>query len=170
MDREDIQIKIQAIRNDLDQLRNRHIHELEKMPGVPKCETLANRIEERFEYVIDSYEEMIEVQAEAADKEQFNLLNGLLAGFIKEIADLTKKQPDGLVNAFKVGKINDVLKPLKKIMADEPSAVFLDLVAEVEEGKEKSRNSNSDVAFILSQYSEACKKYSAKYYSNIWHK
>ena len=34
MDRTDISIKITSIENDLELLKNGHIHELEKVPGV----------------------------------------------------------------------------------------------------------------------------------------
>ena len=44
MDRTDISIKITSIENDLELLKNCHIHELEKVPGTPKCSTLANRM------------------------------------------------------------------------------------------------------------------------------
>ena len=64
-------------------------------------------------------------------------------------------------------RINRVLKPLKEIMAGEPSAKFLDLVSEVEGKAEKSRNSYSDVAVILSQYTQACEKYRVKYFTRV---
>ena len=166
MMKEKISNMTQAIKSDLELLRNKHVYELERIPGMPKCSTLANRIEEKIEYVLSAYEELFKEQAESADKEQFNLLYSLLEGLVKEVADLSKKQPDGLVNAFKVRKINSVLIPIMDIMKSEMSASFLDLVSEVDEGKEKSRNSYSDVAVILSQYTEACKKYRVKYYSD----
>ena len=53
-------------------------------------------------------------------------------------------------------------------MSEEPSVTFLDLVSEVEAGTEKSRNSYSDVAMILSQYREACGEYRAKHYEEDW--
>ena len=53
-------------------------------------------------------------------------------------------------------------------MEDEPSAMFLDLVAEIEENADKSRNSYSDVAVILSQFREACGEYRAKHYDTRW--
>ena len=116
---------------------------------------------------MSAYEELIEHQEKSADQEKFRLLSGLLSGLAKEIAELSKKQPDGLVNTFKVGQINRVLKPLKEIMLDEPSAPFLDLVTEIEGNAEKSRNSYSDVAVILSQYTQACEKYRVKHYTNL---
>jgi DNA-binding transcriptional MocR family regulator len=168
MDKEHIYLKIQEIETDLDLLRNKHVHELEKIPGNPKCSTLANRIQDKLDYIVSAYDELTEHQEKAADREQFDLLSGMLTRLASEIADLSKKQPDGLVNAFKVGQINRVLKPLKEIMADEPSAAFLDLVAEVEDRAEKSRNSYSDVAVILSQFREACGEYRSKHYDTGW--
>lgn len=168
MDKEHIYLKIQEIETDLDLLRNKHVHELEKVPGTPKCSTLADRIQDKLDYILSAYDELVNHQEKAADREQFDLLSGMLTRLASEIADLSKKQPDGLVNAFKVGQINRVLKPLKEIMADEPSAAFLDLVAEVEERAEKSRNSYSDVAVILSQFREACGEYRSKHYDTGW--
>jgi hypothetical protein len=168
MDKEHIYLKIQEIETDLDLLRNKHVHELEKVPGTPKCSTLADRIQDRLDYIVSAYDELIDHQEKAADREQFDLLSGMLTRLASEIADLSKKQPDGLVNAFKVGQINRVLKPLKEIMADEPSAAFLDLVAEIEDRAEKSRNSYSDVAVILSQFREACGEYRSKHYDTGW--
>jgi DNA-binding transcriptional MocR family regulator len=168
MDKEHIYLRIQEIETDLDLLRNKHVHELEKVPGIPKCSTLADRIQNKLDYIVSAYDELIDHQEKAADREQFDLLSGMLTRLASEIADLSKKQPDGLVNAFKVGQINRVLKPLKEIMKDEPSAAFLDLVAEVEERAEKSRNSYSDVAVILSQFREACGEYRSKHYDTGW--
>ena len=148
MDKEHIYLKIQDIESDLELLRNKHVHELEKAPGTPKCTTLADRIQDKLDYIVSAYDEVIGNQEKTADREQFDLLSGMLTRLASEIADLSKKQPDGLVNAFKVGQINRVLKPLKEIMADEPSSAFLDLVAEVEDRAEKTRNSYSDVAVI----------------------
>ena len=164
MDKEHIYLKIQDIESDLVLLRNKHVHELEKVPGTPKCSTLADRIQDKLDYIVSAYDELIGNQEKTADREQFDLLSGMLTRLASEIADLSKKQPDGLVNAFKVGQINRVLKPLKEIMADEPSAAFLDLVEEVEDRAEKSRNSYSDVAVILSQFREACGEYRSKHY------
>lgn len=165
---EQINFKLQDIDNDLDLLRTKHVYELEKVPGVPKCSTIANRIQENVEFIIESYEKKLAEKGEAADREQFDLLAGMLTRLASEIETLSKKQPDALVNRFKVGQINRVLVPLKEIMANEPSSEFLDLVAEVEENSAKSRNSYSDVAVILSQFREACGEYRSKHYNMSW--
>ena len=117
---------------------------------------------------MENYESLLEQEEKTADREQFDLLSGMLIRLASEIGDLSKKQPDGLVNSFKVGQINRVLRPLKEIMRDEPSAEFLDLVVEVEEKAEKSRNSYSDVAVILSQFREACGEYRSKHFDTTW--
>ena len=166
MNTESIHKIAQEIRKDIGLLRDKHLYELERIPGNAKCSTLADRMEEKIDYIIDSYEEMLKIRETATNQEQFNLLSGLLDGLAKEIGDLSKKQPDGLVISFKVGQINRVLQPIKKIMEGEPSAAFLDIVAGVEDRADKSRNSYSDVAVILSQYKEACVKYREKYYSD----
>lgn len=171
MDKENIDMKVQAIENDLNLLRNKHIHELEKNPGTPKCSTLADRVQGNLNDIISAYEELISKQTVSADREQFDLFSGMLTRLASEIADLSKKQPDGLVNAFKVGQINKVLQPLKEIMKDEPSAEFLNLVIEPdpEARTDKSRNTYSDTAFILSQFREACGEYRSKHYDASWH-
>lgn len=158
----------QLIKNDLDSLRNKRIYEIEKSIGFPKCSTLADRIQKDLDLIIDFYEEQLGVQKQMADREQFDLLSGMLIRLDSEIADLSKKQPDGLVNTFKVNQINRVLKTLKEIMSEEPSALFLDLVAEVEDGADRSRNSYSDVAVILCQFREACGEYRSKHYDKRW--
>lgn len=158
----------QTIESDIDLLRNGRIHEIKKAVGFPKCSTLADRIQENLDLIIDFYEEQLGVQKQMADREQFDLLSGMLIRLDSEIADLSKKQPDGLVNTFKVNQINRVLKPLKEMMSEEPSALFLDLVAEVEDGADRSRNSYSDVAVILCQFREACGEYRSKHYDKRW--
>ena len=170
MDRTDISIKITSIENDLELLKNGHIHELEKVPGTPKCSTLANRMKHDLESIVSGYDSLLEKQADSADREQFDLLTGLLKRLSDEVATLSKKQPDALINAFKVGQINRVLIPLKEIMREEPSIEFLDILAEPDtEGKsDKSRNTYSDTALILSQFLAASAQHRANHYGTNW--
>ena len=170
MNKVDIAIKIDSIENDLELLKNGHIHELEKIPGVPKCSTLANRMKNDLHVIISEYETLLEEQTVNVDREQFDLLTGLLKRLSEEVATLSKKQPDALINSFKIGQINRVLNPLKEIMQEEPSAKFLDILAEPDsEGKsDKSRNTYSDTALILSQFLAACVQYREKHYGKDW--
>lgn len=56
MDKEHIYLKIQEIETDLDLLRNKHVHELEKVPGTPKCSTLADRMQDKLDYIVSAYD------------------------------------------------------------------------------------------------------------------
>ncbi len=110
------------------------------------------------------YEEIIKEEEEAADQERFDTLRGMLAKITKEFEVLAKKQPDKLLNPFKIKQVNRILAPLRELMKDEMAGPFLELVEEAETGKAESRNSYSDVSVILCQYEEACCEYRFKYY------
>ena len=134
----------QDILEDLELLRDKQVYELCKKRGVPKLDTLANRIQNNLEELIDFYQQQLEKE-EAADEENFRMLAGLLDGLVKEIEALMKKQPDAIINSFKVKNINRVLKPLKELMINEPEIGFLDLLeeADLESKTDKTRNTYS---------------------------
>ena len=151
---------IDDIYSDIELLRSGQIHELVKGPGKPKCSTLADRIEEKLDRVINSFESEINENV-ITDRDRFKMLYNLLKAVMKEISELSKKQPDALMNAFKVAQVNRILIPLKEAMQEEQTSEFLELVAEptVDTKAEKSRHTYSDVAVILSQYHEACSEF-----------
>ena len=107
------------------------------------------------------------------DREYFDMLRDLFNETYAEINEMKKKKPDGVVNAFKVERINRVLKPLYDLMKDEPYISYLELVPEPTE--EKSGRSTveagltySDVILILSQYKGGLGQFFQKYfYSSI---
>lgn len=162
----------QAILEDLELLRDKQVYELCKKRGVPKLDTLANRIQNNLEALIDFYQQQLEKEEETADEENFRMLAGLLDGLVKEIETLMKKQPDALINSFKVKNINRVLKPLKELMINEPEIGVLDILeeADLESKTDKTRNTYSDVAIILSHYKVACDRYILRNYpkTGIW--
>ena len=162
---------INNLYSDIDLLRDGQIRELVKSPGKPKCSTLANRMEKALDEILTEYEEEINGK-EVTEQDQFEMLNDLLNAISKEISDLSKKQPDALLNSFKVGQINRVLVPLKDIMKNEPTIRFLDLVSEpnADERTEKSKHTYSDAAIILSQFKEACVTFRHRNYreKNNW--
>ncbi len=151
---------IDDLYSDIELLRCGQIHELIKSPGKPKCATLADRIEEKVDKIIDGYEEEVH-EKKYTDRDRFKMLYDLLRAISKEISELSKKQPDAVMNAFKVAQVNRILVPLKEAMEEEPTNEFLDLVANPTEDtkNEKSRHTYSDVAVILSQFQEACSEY-----------
>ena len=103
------------------------------------------------------------------DKEQFKMFRDLFNEMYAEINEMKKKKPDGIVNAFKVERINRVLKPLYDLMKEEPYISYLEFVPELRE--EKSGRSTieagltySDVMLILSQYRSGLGQFFQKYF------
>ncbi len=47
---------INGLENDIDLLKNRHIYEIEKCPGIPSCYTMAQRMQERLDMLVKLYE------------------------------------------------------------------------------------------------------------------
>lgn len=89
---------------------------------------------------------------------QFLMLKELVTGLYEEMKDLTKKSSKETLNEFKIRSLNRVLKPLKELLKDQPTAMFLDLL------EDDSLPTNSDVVIVLSQYLSAMKKYEERYY------
>ena len=88
-----------------------------------------------------------------AEVNQFLMLKELVTGLYEEMKDLTKKSSKETLNEFKIRSLNRVLKPLKELLKDQPTAMFLDLL------EDDSLPTNSDVVIVLSQYLSAMKKY-----------
>lgn len=159
---------VERIYDNLELLEKGHVYELQKTPGIPKCATLANRIREDVDVIVEALDEKEDM--EATDEEQFNLLAKLLGGLYAEFSSLAKKQPDALTNAFKTSQVNRVLSPLKQIMASEDSTQYLDLLQEADDGQAngKGRSSYSDAVIIMSQYKTACDEFRLKYFNKGW--
>lgn len=105
------------------------------------------------------------------DREQFDMLRDLFNEMYAEINEMKKKKPDGVVNAFKVERVNRVLQPLYDMMKDEPYISYLEIVPEPTE--EKAGRSTveagltySDVMLILSQYKGALSQFWSKHFYN----
>lgn len=93
-----------------------------------------------------------------AEVNQFLMLRELVTGLYEEMKDLTKKSSKETLNKFKIKSLNRVLKPLRELLKDQPTAMFLDLL------EDDSLPTNSDVVIVLSQYLSAMKKYEERYY------
>ena len=59
---------------------------------------------------------------------QFELAEPMLTFLYREMKELSKKSPDGTLNALKVKMINRVLGNLKTALEHEPSTAYLDLL------------------------------------------
>ncbi len=88
----------------------------------------------------------------------YDLLHPLLDVTYKEIKELSKKNPDSPLNAFKVKSINRVLEPIKELLQFEDTAPFLDIL------DSDFIPTNSDVVMILSQYMQSMQLYKDQYY------
>lgn len=156
--------EISTIFDDLTLLEEGKIREVINKPGVAKCATIAKRIRENIEQLIEDLEIEEEHEKREVDKDQFNLLSGLLDALYDEFSTLSKKQPDAFVNVFKTTQVNRVLIPLKDLLAEEPSTAFLDLLCEPDDEVKTPRahSTYSDSVIIMSQYREACNKYRFK--------
>lgn len=92
-----------------------------------------------------------------AEVNQFLMLRELVTGLYDEMKDFAKKSANETLNEFKIKSLNRVLIPLKEVMKDQPTALFLDVL------DESSLPTNSDVVIILSQYLSAMQKYEDRY-------
>ena len=93
-----------------------------------------------------------------AEVNQFLMLRELVTGLYDEMKDFAKKSANETLNEFKIKSLNRVLTPLKVLMKDQPTALFLDVL------DESSLPTNSDVVIILSQYLTAMQNYEDRYY------
>lgn len=93
-----------------------------------------------------------------AEVNQFLILKDLVEGLYDEMKDFAKKSANETLNAFKIKSLNRVLTPVKDILKNQPTAIFLDIL------EESSLPTNSDVVIILSQYLSAMKKFEERYF------
>jgi hypothetical protein len=88
---------------------------------------------------------------------RFEMLRPMIASAHKEIGELSKKKQDGIVNDLKVRHINRLLAPVKEILADDPSADYLELL------DEETLPQNSDAVFVLGQFLAAMDQYKGRH-------
>ena len=135
-----------------------------RIPALPEM-MLPN--ENYRKYFSEGEEKMSDTQKEAAtqyaaDKKQFMILRDLFDQLYYEFQLQSRRKPDEPLNPYKAMKINSILEPLRKMMAGEDYAAYLDLVDTAqEEGGEKSISGKtySDVALMLTQYKGAMKRF-----------
>lgn len=87
----------------------------------------------------------------------YYMISELLKTSYLEIKELSKKKPNDLLNEFKVKKINKILKVIKKLLENEPTAMFLDLL------DDDNLPSNSDVTLVLGEYNASLNNFRKKY-------
>lgn len=88
--------------------------------------------------------------------DEIDMLEGFTKSFYVEIKELSKKKPNDALNEFKVKKINKVLERVKKVISEDPSSVYLDIL-DIDE-----LPTNSDSAIVLNQFNSAIKNFREK--------
>lgn len=88
-----------------------------------------------------------------AQVKTFEMLLPMVEAAHKEIGDLSKKKPDGILNELKVRNINRLLLPVKELLDDEPSVEFLEVL------DEESLPQNSDAVFLIGQFLAAMRQF-----------
>lgn len=92
-----------------------------------------------------------------AEVMKFIMLYDFLESAYVEMKDFSKKNPDSALNDRKVKSLNRILKDIKEILANEPTASYMDIL------DEEMLPSNSDVVLTMSQYRSAMENYRKKY-------
>lgn len=83
----------------------------------------------------------------------YDQLVPMLEAAHREMTELSKKKQDGVVNALKIKMLNRLLGKLSKVIEDDPSHAFVDML------DEETLPQNSDAVLILSQWQAALKQY-----------
>ena len=92
-----------------------------------------------------------------ADVMNFIMMYDFLESAYVEMKEFSKKNPDGALNDNKVKRLNRILKDIKDILVDEPTASYLDIL------DDEMLPSNSDVVLTMSQYRSAMENFRKKY-------
>lgn len=104
---------------------------------------------------------MKRVTSGLTSKEKANnheLLSPMLDSVYNEIKELSKKKQDDTLNKLKVRMINRILEQVKELLAEEPTAQFLDLL------DDETLPTNSDAVLMLAQFQAAMMQFKTKYY------
>lgn len=88
----------------------------------------------------------------------YDRLVPMLEAAHREMAELSKKKQDGVVNALKIKTLNRLLGELSKVIEKDPSHAFVDVL------DEETLPQNSDVVLILSQWRAALKQYKDRHH------
>jgi hypothetical protein len=78
----------------------------------------------------------------------------------REMTELSKKKQDGIVNTLKIKMLNRLLGELSKIIENDPSHAFVDML------DEETLPQNSDAVLILSQWQAGLKQYKDRHYGH----
>ena len=92
------------------------------------------------------------------ERDQAYMIRDFFEQLYYEFQFQSRRQPNTMLNGYKVRKMNEILAPLKEMMKDEPAAAWLEWIPEpveeeVEGGGTVMRGMTySDVMMVLTQY------------------
>ena len=87
-------------------------------------------------------------------KERFSMLQSILDGIRHSVEAQARKRPDAIINAYKAGKINQILDEIREYMRNTEYISLLERIQEPEETEDgqKTGMSYSDVEILLNSY------------------
>lgn len=88
----------------------------------------------------------------------YDRLVPMLEAAHREMTELSKKKQDGIVNKLKINMLNRLLSELRKIIENDPSHAFVDML------DEETLPQNSDAVLILSQWQAALKQFKDRHH------
>jgi hypothetical protein len=89
----------------------------------------------------------------------YDRLVPMLVAAHREMTELSKKKQDGIVNTLKIKMLNRLLSELSKVIENDPSYSFVDML------DEETLPQNSDAVLVLSQWQAALNQYKNRHYS-----
>ena len=90
--------------------------------------------------------------------EKYEILSPLLHAVLREMKELSKKKPDGVLNKLKVEMVNKILSQIKDLLSEEPTLEFIELL------DDETLPTNSDAVFILAQFRAAMDHFQETYF------
>lgn len=93
-----------------------------------------------------------------AQAAQFDMVQPLIAAAHRDMAELSKKKQDGIVNELKIRHINRLFEAAKDSLAGDPSTRFL------EQLDDEVLPQNSDAVLVLSQWLAAMKQFKDRHH------
>jgi hypothetical protein len=88
----------------------------------------------------------------------YDRLVPMLEAAHREMTELSKKKQDGVVNTLKIKMLNRLLSELSKVIENDPSYAFVDML------DEETLPQNSDAVLVLSQWQAALKQYKDRHH------
>ncbi|SEH04135.1 hypothetical protein SAMN05444920_1662 [Nonomuraea solani] len=88
----------------------------------------------------------------------YDRLVPMLEAAHREMTELSKKKQDGIVNNLKIKMLNRLLGELSKVIENDPSYAFVDML------DEETLPQNSDAVLVLSQWQAALKQYRVRHH------